>query len=84
MAGPVTKYLIKARVARLVKEGMPISIDDAYGQIRIESKDGQRALSPRMTTGHLMEWLIAYEEGWKASRVALLDEKWRLEQAVGR
>lgn len=65
---------VEERIARMRKAGYNVGLDRAYGNFRVETSGGNRSLSPRVSNRQIMDWLDAYEEGWRAAFAALREE----------
>ncbi len=66
----VSKTDIRQAIEQLKKwTGLPIYVGWAYGHPRIYMEEGKHEgaieLSPRLPTGQLMDWIIAFSKGFE-------------------
>ena len=56
-------YELAALINRATDGRYKVSIDHAYGGVRLESHGGSRDVSPRLTKGELRQWMQAFLDG---------------------
>jgi len=62
----VTRKRIRDKVQFLSEHyRLGMSVEWGYGQARIYTAGGARELSPRLSTGQMLDWLEAFQTGLK-------------------